>query len=645
VTHAITPPQAAFSFFTVVKGLDPMYDGEFSPDLSEGVFRSWSPLSPAPNVSSVENLYLRTDLRTPGRGSYQLLSDSLAPLGPATVPFFEQFPIPPRFAGASADFGHVLFESPYNLTNEPGISPIPLRTKLFEWDHGTVRFVGVLPDGSDALISLAGQGATRQAYTPHVISEDGRRIFFTSLLEGSVYMRLDHETTVQLNASERTDCGISKSGEVPKVPPACTGAPEPDPGGPQPATYWDASSNGSRVFFTTSEALTDSAPLNSEPKLYMYDTSKPDSDPHNLTLLSVDSEPADGAEVRGVMGASEDGHYVYFIALGQLVAGLPNPETVCGGFYCYGVYLWHDGVVSYIGAIFSSNVQVDALQEVTDPTESRVTPDGKHLLFMSTNGAGLTGYDQGENGACQSTLPGQDEGLTGSGCVELYVYSADDGHLSCASCNPSGAQATGDALTQARAHGGGSSTTSVVNRALSDGGRRVFFTSGDALVPQDTNGKLDAYEYDVATGTVHLLSSGSDPSDSYFMNANGNGDEAFILTRQRLVGWDTDSAYDLYDVRVGGGFPEPAAPRPVCVDGECRGPLGPPPGSPSFGTSLLTATTGNSAPVVSTNPKPLSAAQRLRRALRACRAHRKRASRKRCEANARRRVGKPGRVK
>jgi hypothetical protein len=640
VAHAITPPQEPLSFATDVGGLDPFYEGEFSPDLSRGVFRAFSLLSPAPNVSDVENLYLRSDLRSPGAGSYQLLSDSLSPLGPETVPYFTLTQTAPRFAGASADFGHVLFESGYKLTND-NVAELPLFPKLYEWDHGVVRYAGILPDGSAAPYSIAGPGAFKghKAYTPHVISTDGSKIFFTvptrpSEQSGTLYMRLDHETTVQLNASERTDCGISKSGETPRVPPACTGAPEPDPNGAQPARYWDASSNGSRVFFTTSEALTDDAPVNSETKLYMYDTTKPDTDPHNLTLLSVDSEPADGADVHGVMGASEDGHYVYFIAIGQLVAGLPSPDNGKGQ---YGVYLWHDGVVSYVGGILGPDTNLDASTDVVyDPSESRVTPDGKHLLFMSRNSDDLGGYDQGNCGSMTVIDPLY-------GCLELYVYSADDGKLSCASCNPSGARAEGNASTQTYTHGGG--LTSVVSRAISDDGRRVFFTSGDALVPQDTDGKLDVYEYDVPTGTVYLLSSGSDPSDSFFMGASGNGEDAFILTRQRLVGWDTDGAYDLYDVRVGGGFPEPATAGSACVGGECQGPLGPPPSSPSFSSSLLTAGAGNASPVVSKTPKSLSGARRLRGALRACRAHRKRAGRRRCEAGARRRFGKPGRVK
>ncbi len=585
-THAITPPQQSLTFLAASRGLEPLYEGAFSPDLSRGVFRAWSPLADSPNVDKVENLYVRTDLTAPGAGSYQLLTDAVAPVGFAN-PLLNAFQ--PRFAGASSDFEHVIFESRYHLTADapPGIGP-----KLFEWDHGTVRLVGVLPDGSAAPSSVAGAGAFARTYTPHTISADGRRIFFTDPTTGNLYMRqtdgvTQAQSTVQLNASERTDCAGDPTCGGDNVP-----DPSPDPSGAQPATYWNASVDGSRVFFTTPEALTDDAPLTSDNKLYMYDTSKPDSDPHNLTLVSVDAQPDDGADVTGVIGVSADGHYVYFIAGGQLVAGLPSPSSLGP---LYGLYVWHDGAVAYIGGIYVGNVALNASQDFQDdPAEARVTPDGKYLLFMSTNGVGLTGYDHNQ-GACSDP--------SGSGCRELYIYSAVNQHLSCASCNPSGARATADASTQVRVDTGGSSTTPAVNRAISDDGRRVFFTTGEALVPQDTNGKLDAYEYDVPTGTAHLLSTGKDTSDSYFMTASASGDDAFILTRQRLVGWDTDGAYDLYDVRVGGGFPAPSPSAP-CIGDACHGTSTGTPDATTPGSTLVKrpSTHGRTAKL---KPKPV----------------------------------------
>jgi Tol biopolymer transport system component len=555
-THAITPPQQQMSFVAAAFALDPLYESDFSPDLSRGIFRAWSLLGSAPNVKNVENLYLRADLRTPGAGSYQLLSDAISPVGSDVNPGANLFK--PFLAGTSADFEHVIFESRYSLTSDAtGGGPW-----LYEWEHGTLRVANVRSDGTVIDGAVAGQGAAHHFYTPQTISADGLKIFFTDLStgvngnDGVLYMRQTDavsgaRTAAQLNASERT---------------------VPDPSGPFPATYWDASVDGSRVFFTTAEALTDDAPANGQVKLYMYDTTKHDTDAHNLTLLSNDAEPADGSGVDGVIGASTDGHYVYFAAAGQLVAGAPVLGT------SHGVYLWHDGLISYAGELANA---ADLLHDLPgdwslNPTQARVTPDGKQLLFMSTSGVGLDGAD---HGSCPSNGVGT--------CREFYVYSADSGRVACASCNPGGAPPTADAAIEAQADAGASNTVSTLSRAISDDGRRVFFNTADALVPGDTNHRIDPYEYDVPTGTVHLLSTGKDPSDSYFLSANPSGDDAFIVTRQRLVGWDTDGAYDLYDARVGGGFPEPTPAPAPCSGDACHGAPSGAPSAPAPGSTLV----------------------------------------------------------
>ena len=134
---------------------------------------------------------------------------------------------------------------------------------------------------------------------------------------------------------------------------------------------------------------------------------------------------------------------------------------------------------------------------------------------------------------------------------------------------------------------GVAATTRSGSRFFSVDGRRIFFTSAISLVPEDTNGALDAYEYDVATESVHLLSTGTSSSDSYFVNASANGDDAFIITRQRLNGWDTDDANDVYDVRVDGSIPEPPPPAPVCSGEACRSSTEPEPQAQTPGSSGL----------------------------------------------------------
>lgn len=574
VTHGITPPEQAMTFNATGQGMESLYDN-IGPDLSTGIFRSYSPLTNDPDVSGVENLYLRTDLRNTGLGSYQLLTACPACNG-TRLPTLPTVGAIPRFAGASNDWQHVIFESSYQLTADAPQNTFPCQLvgfgclpRLYEWDHGTVRFVGVLPDGSAAVASQAGRGALLNfAYTHHTISQDGSRILFTDPTSGGIYLRIDHATTVQVDASENSNNPGSPSGG---------------------ATFWDATPDLSQIIFTTGAQLTNDD-TNGNVDIYRYDVNAPAG--HHLTRLSSDQQPADGeSDVLGVVGMSDDASYVYFIAPFQMVADAP----LIGND---GLYVWHDGATRYIGELGAptNETQFDLPLQRNFADDARVTPDGRHLLFMSWSGTGrLTGFDHG-------TCTG------GGACHELYLYDALSQRLACVSCNPSGARATGSADDNALANTGGAQSTAHLSYALSDDGQHVFFSSEEALVPQDTNGKVDVYEYDVPTGTVHLLSSGTDPSDSFFLDATPTGSDAFFVTRQRLVGWDTDQNYDVYDARVNGGLPDPApAPAPCSGDGCQTSSTGPP--QASTPTSVDAHGRGN----VVAHPKPKRKTLRCKR--------------------------------
>ncbi len=574
-THGITPVQRALSFFDVLTAQEPFYTGPYSPDLNAGVFFGVSPLTNDPMVSGVPNLYRRMDLLTPGAGTFQLvtacpLCDATnTPLPPLSGDQLSRPGQRPLLAGVSADLGHVVFESRFDLTSDaPPQQPLcdpahfPFSfvcwMRLYDWDNGTVRLAGVLPDGSAADASFAGEGVYHNVLTPDVVSDglDGHsRIFFTQptdssgntltngdpfevnfSLGGNLFMRVDHTVTVQLNVSERAAADTFA-----------------------PATFLDASKDGTRAFFMTTQALTDDAPADGLRKIYMYDAAKPSSDPHKLTLVDPDAEPGDGtADAVGAVGVGGDGHYFYFIQNDELVSGGP-----LGGA---SIYLWHDGLVSRVGpAPPTDDAQEEDLATgvpwVLRERQSRVSADGRTLLFSTISGDGLTGYD---HGSCSTGI--------GVGCRELYVYSADTGRVACASCNPSGAPAVGMATVFLGDNTiGGTRVDPPTSAPLTADGSKVFFSSPDALVPADTNGRYDAYEYDVGTGRVALLTSGRSTTDSYFVNASADGSDAFVITRERLVGWDRDDAYDIYDVRVGGGFPEPPPPPIPCQGDACQG--------------------------------------------------------------------------
>jgi hypothetical protein len=220
---------------------------------------------------------------------------------------------------------------------------------------------------------------------------------------------------------------------------------------------------------------------------------------------------------------------------------------------------------------------------------SRVSPDGRYLVFVSDVGDEVADHDAGDCG--------------GTPCRSVYVYTADGngglGRLACASCDALSSPMTSDAGFIFKLNTGATRRSSHLNHPLSDDGRWVFFSTVQPLLPEDHNVSNDVYEYDVLGGVLHLLSSGAaDSEGAYFLDASLSGRDVFFATRDRLVGWDIDQNYDVYDARVNGGFPEPVASA-SCVGDACQGTTtslagdAPAPGSLAIGGS------GNFAPLAS----------------------------------------------
>jgi Tol biopolymer transport system component len=541
----------------------------FSRDLSTAILGAEEPPLTPDAPPGVRNLYLRNT----ETGAYTLLTTR--PGTHALSPFI-------GFAGASTDLTHVVFGSPDPLTE--GL-PDGFSGGLFEWTNGQLRYVGVLPDGTSAGISAVGGRYT------HVVSEDGRRIVFEDVNSGQVYDRIDGTSTLEVSASQRMT---------------------PDPNGPQRAKFWGATADGGTVYITSPEALTDEATTGVDgdgratdagADLYAYDV-----DSETLTDLSVDSNPLDlatGANVQGVVGTSEDGQYVYFVALGDLAgdaaSGVPN------------LYLRHGDDITYIGALDPNDKQVWDFQQFSPGgvlgVTSRVTPDGRNMLFQSI--ASLTGYD--------NVNPS-----TGAPTSQAYRYSADADTLSCVSCRPDGTPPAGDSTIPPP------NCPTSTPRNISTDGSRVFFSSTDAIVPGDTNGKSDVYEW--SGGTVHLVSGGGGHFDSTFYDASADGKDVVFATGERLVGQDTDSHVDLYDARAEGGFPAPPVALPQCEGEACRT------STSAVPASVAAGTVGFSAPPSQPKPrKPAKPSSARAKALKACKAKPSKAKRKKCESQVKKR--------
>jgi hypothetical protein len=627
-TTALTPPtpQAPASSLAEVTYA-------FSGDLSQAVLRVPLQQLTEGAPSGVYNLYLRqTD------GSYSLVTAS----APAEAPesrcgnCFEAQDVP-AFAGASSDFSHVIFEANDSLVADaPGAGV----ENLYETVAGQVRLVGILPDET-----IPPQGATagggieavneRAHELEHAISADGSRVLFEAAADGGgpdpqqagdteLFDRIGGASTIEISAPARgaqpSNCETEER--------ICDA---------QPAKFWAASEDGSIVYFTSKAALTKEShtgpELGENPgnDLYRYDV-----DTGTLTDLTVDEEDPDGASVLGVIGASADGSYMYFVATGKLTSGNERGVEPTSGLP--NLYAWHETAEGATQLTFIATLQAPSSKEEANieamragpvpyqsdigdwtsrPTESQayVTPDGRHLAFMSVKP--LTGYDNKDR-------------LTGEADHEVFEYSAETGQLVCASCDPGGAPPLGSAFIGATL-AERASTPFHQPRSLSDDGSRLFFSSPDPLVPGLAGGSVKVFEYEA--GAVQLISGTEADGEDVFLDASASGDDVFFATREQLAPTDFDELADVYDARVDGGLPAPVVPTP-CQGSACEGTLNPPP--------LFSAPTSSSF-VGPGNPTPrpptarLTRKQLLSRALAKCRKLTSKKKRAACVAAANRR--------
>ncbi len=552
----------------------------FSPDLSCAIVEASDPLSPdVPEVdieNGVYNLFRRNS-----DGSFTLITNEI-PDNPGTPisegDIFGAFPKLNHYAlaGASPDCERIYFRSDYHL--------LANASKLYEWDHGTLRNAGLLPDGTvpSGFIGMgdrpgygdkdAGAFGTRL----NSVSRDGSRFFFNA------------------TSDEGADAGkraifVRKSGGVEVVDASQPTTATPSLG----ARYETASPDGSHVFFAANYGLTpesSSGPseecVHVQPRqlracaLYDYNV-----DTGELTDISADVNPADskGAAVDGVIAVSDDGSHVYFAARGQLIPGVGNTyaQNAEGSS---NVYLYHEGGLSYVASIDSTDLLEGTFQEGTgnllrfrNTWTAQVTPDGRHLLFAAK--ANVTGYGSG-------------------GAFELYRYSADDGEVVCVSCRRDGLPSVAGAEYEPLSKD--FSPELHYSRTVSDDGSRIFFTMPDILAPGAVGGNENVYEWERAQ--IYLLASFPPTGDSRMLESSPNGDDVFILTTERFAPQDTDFSADVYDVRAPHsageriGFPVSEAPVPCDPLGEgCQQGAGAPPVSRANSGSAAFNGAGNPA--------------------------------------------------
>lgn len=477
------------------------------------------------------------------------------------------------FAGASSDFHDLVFEANDSLlaAGQPHAAELASAAQaevaavenldfLYDSVEGHLALVDVTPGGTvEPGATFGGLPlGSAEANAPdfdHAISADGERIYWTANASGRIYLRKD--------PAAAEECGLP--GEPGK---ACT-----IPVSAGAAHYWAASVDGRYALYTEAG------------RLLRFDAE-----------TETSTELAAGTEVEGIIGASESGETIYFVARGDLtgpeknghgegaVSGEDNLYVLRGGQAPHFIARLSPQDGNSVEGFQSGQRNFTEYGDWMTGTQTRtaaVSADGESLVFMS------------------------DRSLTGApnrGTDQVYIYNGKDGELDCASCSPTGEPPSGVSLLPL------SWSQLSQYQWMSEDGNRVFFDSYNRLSPADHNSAQDVYEWEregsggsggctsaeaVEGGCVHLLSGGSSEYDSWFVGAGADGSDAFIVTRAHLSAADTDERMDLYDARVGA---EPTTPTAVCEGREeCKRNEAAPPGYASPPSSSFHGP-GNPAP-------------------------------------------------
>lgn len=486
-----------------------------------------------------------------------------------------------------------------------------LNTQLYDLHDGVLELVSILPGGfpnpDNSYAGILGTpGENRRSSLENAVSTDGSRIFWTSssgpfaIGPGELYVRVDGNETLPISNS---------------VEPGAV------------SRFLTAAADGSAVLFSIGE------------RLYEFDVDAALAGAAEPERLIADQVP-------GALGAADDLSRIYFVSREALVAGAQEGE--------WNLYLEEEGDLGVVTILSSHDVELATFdlspiqpQPVLRP--SRVTPDGRHIAFQALGS--LTGYDNVDP-------------ADGKRYTEVFRYDADSDELTCVSCNPTGVRPQGglilvpysrfertisDDIAFNESYGQAALLPTCerelyCSHVLSDDGGRVFFHSFEALVARDTNGVRDVYQWEAQgtggcgepDGCVDLISTGTSPQESEFIDASSNGDDVFISTTSNIHSED-EGLVDIYDARVGGGYAI-LAPPPECAGDACQSvPFAPADSTPA---SSVFNGPGNPRPLRNCRAPARRAGQLARKARRASskqqraslikRAKRVRARAKRC---------------
>jgi hypothetical protein len=549
---------------------NPSFTLGLSEDLGCGIFASTQRLTPdtpeGPLLAAKSNLFRRSS-----NGSWTVLSN----LEPTTITLQERLYVEYKLVSVSSDCQRIVYRSSYTY-GLPGVGVY----RLYEWNAGTLSSISEIPGPGGPEPAEVVQGAGPDsgtaiggvAFAPNferAVSRDGARVYFTAvsklggdLGQEALFLRDNSGVGIDVSQSQTATSNNDDS------------------------HFQIASTNGDKVFFLARHGLagsdTSTGPTNcandgSGCDLYRYAVSGgqlTDLTPHN---------GGSGPDVAGVVAADEDGEVIYFAARAQLVPGKGVSEGDNAAEDQYSLYRWQSSGIEYVSQISEQDASASALvasRSGAGGWTARTNEVGDRLLFESR---------------------ADPLGLGTEGRSEAYLYDATDGSTVCVSCRRDG-KPTENSLLQVPLGRRASEKSADISpaRFFSADGSRVFFKSQNRLAVGATEGRWNLYQWE--NGQVSFLASSPPGSSSemQFAGSSETGDDVYFTTLAGMIPADRDEKADLYDARVGGGFPEPEPPvfcSPL-TEGSCQGNSAGAPSAvlPPASSTLNGAGNGNPAP-------------------------------------------------
>ncbi len=517
-----------------------------------------------------------------------------------------------KYAGASPDFCQIMIEQ--------GIPLLPLAgiyTEIYElYDlsrgcrkgESSLQVVGV--DNKDRLIDSlcavelgaglygsygeSGKGSAFNAVTA------GGEVFFTAGVEESVRSKEecpDHQLFVRLGGLRTVEvsrvlglgsfggCVSEEGGVQGEVP--CAGA-----RARAAANFVGANEEGSVVFFTSGSPAV----------LYMARIGCPgeavgcavaEREVLSVSPVSVGVGGSEAAGVLGVVKVAPDGARVYYVATGVLSGGTDSEgQSPVGGADNLYVYDSETGVTGFVADLCSGPGLSGGVGDSRCPSGLSVgeTPGAVNDSYLWSK------YGDFESEAQTAGVDGRFLVFSSYGRLsvddtdtakDVYRYDAGTGELERVSVGEEGADRNGndDGFNAiiAFGHSGGDvfEQYEMNNRAVTEDGSRIVFSTAAPLSERDSNGLVNVYEWRKepgwSKGRVSMVSCGCSTEPDKQAVISTSGQDVFFTSAADLVPQDTEgfvNVYDLHECSEGAScFTAPPGEAEPCEGEGCYGPL------------------------------------------------------------------------